>query len=547
MSKGEIVALQDIGDFSDVEIIEILVKPGDAIAVEDPILTLESDKATMEVPSLVAGTISEVVVAVGDKISQGDPLLRVESAHPDAHMGGQSDGQAGAEESSVQVKPSDETPQQGTQMVTLQDIGDFSDVEIIELLVNVGDTIAVEDPILTLESDKATMEVPSVASGKIAEIIVSVGDKISKGDALLRIEVGQVVEPDQAVPASAKNEPASDAATIYEEDQIAQPSQDFGPLPSPPPSLPPPAEISKSAKPHASPSVRHFARELGANLAKIRGTGPKGRITKIDVKNYIKEALQVSEVPATAVAFGPPPIPEVDFSQFGNIEKLAISKIKRITGSRLHRSWLDIPHVTHHDEADITELESFRKSVGHEIKSQGVRITVLAFICKAIIHTLREFPTFNASLSPDGESLILKKYFNLGIAVDTPNGLVVPVIKNVENMGVREFAAQLQEAGAKAREGKLTPSDFEGGCFTISSLGGIGGGFFTPIINPPEVAILGISRHQSVLVPDSAGYRAVIKLPLSLSYDHRVVDGAEAARFMAHLCKLLEDSRRILL
>ncbi len=536
MSAGELVALQDIGDFSDVEIIEILVNVGDTLAVDDSILTLESDKATMEVPSVVAGKISEIIVSVGDKVSQGDPLLRIEAASSDNEADSK-DGQADQPQPEPQAPASD-----STETVVLQDIGDFSDVEVIEVLVNAGDVLAIDDSILTLESDKATMEVPSLVSGKVSQVIVSVGDKVSKGDPLLSIESGQPAA------ASSKQDAKSPAQPDHpSKPDAVKPSDEGRPIHSPPSSLPPPAELSKSTKPHASPSVRRYARELGADLSKVRGTGQKGRITKDNVTQYVKQALQVSEAPKTAVAFGPPPIPEVDFSQFGSIETVSLSKIKRITGARLHRSWLDIPHVTHHDEAEITELEEFRKSASAELKSQGIRITVLSFICKAMVHALKEFPAFNSSLSPDSQSLILKKYINLGIAVDTPNGLVVPVIRNVESTSVREFAIKLQETGARAREGRLTPSDFEGGCFTISSIGGIGGRFFTPIINPPEVAILGVSRHQSVVVPDGGGVRTAIRIPLSLSYDHRVIDGAEAARFSAHLCRLLEDPRRILL
>ncbi len=448
------------------------------------------------------------------------------------------------------------------EIVALPDIGDFSDVEVIEILVSVGDSIAIEDSILTLESDKATMEVPSTIAGKITEVLISIGDKISQGDPLLRIDSeGAVEETDQdestasdaEQPAKVESPPIDkEVETVqieqpYAEEESATQNTYVPLVPAPSGPLPPPVEKSKIAMSYASPGTRRFARELGADLSLIRGTANKGRITKEDVKRFVKQTLQSKDTPTGGVVYGPPPIPEVDFSRFGAIELKSLSKIKRITGDRLHRSWLDIPHVTHHDESDITELENFRKSLGNELMDSGVRITVLAFICKAVVATLKEFPTFNSSLSPDNQSLILKKYFNLGIAVDTANGLVVPVVKGVENFGIKDFAIELQAAGEKARTGRLTPSDFEGGCFTISSLGGIGGRFFTPIINPPEVAILGVSRHHKVLVPGSSSIDTRLMLPLSLSYDHRVIDGAEAARFTAYLARLLEDPRRILL
>lgn len=437
------------------------------------------------------------------------------------------------------------------EIVKLQDIGDFTDVEIIELLVGVGDTIAVEDSILTLESDKATMEVPSLVAGTIEEVLVSIGDKISQGDALLKVKVSEgageeAAEPEDQPAAPEPEQPAEAPATEEAPQPAPQPDAPPAFAPSPPPVINAP-QTPRPELPYASPGVRKFARELGADLAQVSGSGKKGRITKDDVKAFVKQSLQSGAPGAGGARLGPPPLPEVDFSKFGATESLALSKIKRITGDRLHRSWLDIPHVTHHDEADITELEKFRKSIANEFKSTSNRITVLSFIVKATVHALKEFPTFNASLSADAQSLILKKYFNIGIAVDTPNGLVVPVVRGVENIGVREIAALLQETGEKAREGRLTPSDFEGGCFTISSLGGIGGRFFTPIINPPEVAILGVSRHHSVLAPSDDGIHANLHLPLSLSYDHRVIDGAEAARFTASLCEALKDPRRILL
>ncbi len=436
--------------------------------------------------------------------------------------------------------------------VKLPDIGDFTDVEVIEIHIASGDMVAAEDSLITLESDKATMDVPSPQSGEVAEIFVSVGDKISEEDPILTLkgvsdlEIEPESEPTEPDQESDETTPEESPAESIEESAPATVSSDpFAP--KRPPVLPPPVERAKGTLAHASPAVRRFARELGADLSKIRGTGAKGRIIKEDVQNYIKNILQEGFEPARGGFIGPPPIPEVDFSQFGLIESVRLSKIKRITGDRLHRSWLDIPHVTHHDEADISELEIFRKAIDAEEKISGTRVTILAFICKAIINALQQYPNFNASLSSDRQSLIMKRYFNIGVAVDTPNGLVVPVIRDIQKLGVLEIARTLQGLGEKARAGTLTPTDFQGGCFTISSLGGIGGRFFTPIINPPEVAILGVSRNHQVAVPGDDGVEWKTMLPLSLSYDHRVIDGAEAARFVKFVCELLFDARRILL
>lgn len=441
--------------------------------------------------------------------------------------------------------------------VLLPDIGDFSDVEVVEMHVAVGDNVAVEDSILTLESDKATMDVPSPEAGVVTEIVVGLGDTISEGDHLISLEVIETesiesesaVEQESVTETKERVQPETEANTDFP-DVSKNDSKAFSfEVPKPPPSLPPPVERAKLALPHASPGVRRFARQLGADLAEVRGTGAKGRILREDVQSHVKHLLQSGVSDTGMSSFRPPPpLPEVDFSKFGKTETVKLSKIKRITGERLHRSWIEIPHVTHHDEADITKLEEFRKAIDLEQRPLGTRVTILSFVCKAIVNALQRFPSFNASLSPDNQSLILKKYFNIGVAVDTPNGLVVPVIKDIQSLGIINTAKSLQEYGKKAREGQLTPADFEGGCFTISSLGGIGGRYFTPIINPPEVAILGISRHHKKVTPaEDKGIEWKTMLPLSLSYDHRVIDGAEAARFVSYLCELLGDSRRILL
>ncbi len=441
----------------------------------------------------------------------------------------------------------------------LPDIGDFDEVEVIEIHVDPGTIIALEDPIITVESEKASMDIPSSLTGEVTEIAVQLGSKISQGDHILTVRVlSESPTAKKHIPSDQKPELQKEPKTEqFEADATerssasvwleSQAQSNYGRQASPPPTLPPPVERAKGALPHASPSIRRFARQLGADLSKIRGRGAKGRILREDVKNFVKQTLQSGSQFSDVHQIGPPPLPEVDFSKFGQIDTVTVSKIKRITGDRLHRSWLDIPHVTHHDEADITELDHFRKIVDSEQREKGTRVTILAFICKAIISALQTFPTFNASLSPDRQSIILKKYINIGVAVDTSNGLVVPVIKGIDTLGVLKIAKALQELGERARAGTLTPADFQGGCFTISSLGGIGGRFFTPIINPPEVAILGVSRHHPVAIPSENGVDWKTMLPLSLSYDHRVIDGAEAARFVKLVGELLYDARRMLL
>lgn len=459
--------------------------------------------------------------------------------------------------------------------VKIPDIGDFDEVDVIEVLVKTGDRVSVEDPLITLESDKATMDVPSTAEGVISEVRVKVGDKVAEGNVVVVLdsEAGDAEETKEPeAPAPADDEDGGDDAG-EESEQASTDRRDDGstaeggphPAPgdedepptasppaghAPPPTLPPPAERAGVTPPHASPAIRRFARELGVDLSRIRGSGPKGRILREDVQQFVKAALggeAGTAATASTAGAGIPPIPEVDFSRFGTVETVPLGRIKRISGPHLHRSWLNIPHVTHHDEADITELEAFRQAIKAESEKQGARVTVLAFILKALASTLREFPTVNASLAPDGQSLILKKYCHLGMAVDTPNGLVVPVIRDVDHLGILDLARAMAGISAKARDGKLSPSDLQGGCMSVSSLGGIGGTAFTPIINAPEVAILGVVRARMTPVWNGTEFRPRLMLPLDLSYDHRVIDGAEAARFVSHLCNLLGDVRRLLL
>ena len=469
--------------------------------------------------------------------------------------------------------------------VRVPDIGDFSDIPIIEILVEVGDRVRPEDPLVTLESDKATMDVPAPAAGVVRELAVAVGDNVSEGSVLLRIDAeGGAVGVGESVPAggeSAEAAATADVATTGAAD--ATPADELssdraagsvsaggdaaptaGPADSgmpasgasaPDPRAPrgrPSPTASLAAEParrvisHATPAMRRYARELGVELDKVKGTGRKGRILREDISGFVKRALSAPPEGA-AGGTGIPPIPPVDFSRFGEVETRPLSRIKRISGPHLHRSWVNVPHVTNHDEADVTDLEAFRQSIKGEAAAGGVRITLLAFVTRAVAAALAEFPTFNASLGPEGDTLVIKKYIHVGIAVDTPNGLMVPVLRDADQKGVYDLAREMAELGARARDGALKSGELQGGTFTISSLGGIGGTAFTPIINAPEVAILGLSRARTAPVWDGSAFAPRLMLPLDLSWDHRVVDGAEAARFLAHLARLLGDVRRLLL
>ena len=429
--------------------------------------------------------------------------------------------------------------------VVVPDIGDFKDVPVIEVLVKPGDSVKAEDSLVTLESDKATMEVPAPFSGVVKEMKVKVGDKVSQGVAILTLEADGAIQPAAPKPAAPAPAPAARAAPP----PAAPPQQPTGvaaPAVAPSPALAPVDEAG-FAHTHASPGVRRFARELGVDLTRVKGSGPKGRILKDDVQGYVKSSLSRPAAAPAGGGLSVLPLPVVDFAKFGATELKPLSRIKKISGANLHRNWVTIPHITQNDEADITELEAFRRQMAEEGQKQGVRVTLLAFLIKAAVAALKQFPQFNASLSPDGESLVLKQYYNIGVAVDTPNGLVVPVIRECDRKGVIQLARELGEVSARAREGKLSPADMQGGCFSISSLGGIGGLNFTPIINAPEVAILGVSR--SVMKPSYRDGQFVprLMLPLSLSYDHRVIDGAEGARFITYLNAVLSDIRRLVL
>lgn len=431
--------------------------------------------------------------------------------------------------------------------VKVPDIGDFKDVEIIDVLVKPGDAVKAEDPIITLESDKATIDIPSPGAGVIKALKVKKGDRVSEGDAIADMETEAGVpgeKPAQQAtekPAEARPEPAPKATepTRAESRPAPEPARAAGPRPSPTAGL---VNEEGFRKAHASPAVRRFARELGVDLGAVEGSGPKGRILREDVQGYVKRALAQG-----GGGLGVAPMPEIDFSQFGPVETQALTKINKLTGQNLHRNWVTIPHVTQFDEADITELESFRKTLADEYKDKGVKITFLAFLMKAVVSALKEYPRVNASLDATGEHLILKHYYHIGVAVDTPDGLVVPVIRDVDRMSLVDIAAALQEMSQKARDKKLKPADMQGGCFTISSLGGIGGTSFTPIVNAPEVAILGVSRAKMQPVWNGKEFAPRMILPLSLSYDHRVIDGALGARFTTFLSSRLSDMRRMLL
>lgn len=548
MSQVE-VKVPDIGDFKEVEVIELMVKVGDTIKVDQSLLTVESDKASMEIPSSHAGVVKEIKVKVGDKVAEGSLIVIIDAegsaAAPAAEQAPAAAPAVAPAQQAAAPAPAAAPAAGGLQDVIVPDIGDFKEVEVIELMIKVGDTVKVEQSLLTVESDKASMEIPSSQAGVIKELKVKLGDKIAKGSVIAVIEAtggasAPAAAPAQAAPAKAAAAPAASTASA--------------PV-SAPAAAAPAAPTAPAGKSHASPSVRKFARELGADLTRIAGTGPKGRVVQDDVRNYIKSVLAGATAAAPVAKGGSGvgldllPWPSLDFSKFGETELLPLSRIKKISGPNLHRNWVMMPHVTQFDEADITELEEFRKTSNEAYaKSKSpVKLTMLAFVIKASVSALKKFPAFNASLDGAGENLILKKYYNIGFAADTPNGLVVPVIKNADQKTLGQIAIEMGELAAQARDGKLKPADMQGATFTISSLGGIGGTAFTPIINAPEVAILGLSKSSMKPVWDGKQFVPRLMLPTSLSYDHRVIDGAMGARFSAYLGEVLADLRKTLL
>lgn len=557
MSQVIEVKVPDIGDFKDLPVIDVLVKAGDKIDAEQALITLESDKATMDVPSPAAGTIKALSLKVGDEVSEGSLILTLETANG---SGAQANGaaapapapavapQAAAQAPAPEAAPAAPAASGGTSKIDVKvpDIGGYDDVPVSDVLVKVGDTVTAEQSLVTLESDKASMDVPSPAAGVVKELKIKVGDKVSEGSLIVVLEGA-------AAPAKAAA-PAAAPAPVVQSAAPAAPAPAAAPAPVAAVAAPA-AAGNAGAQPisHASPSVRKFARELGVDVTQVKGTGPKGRVVVDDVRNFIKSALAGNRPAATGAApagggeLNLLPWPKVDFSKFGPVEPKALSRIKKISGANLHRNWVMIPHVTNNDEADIGELEAFRVQLNKENEKAGVKVTMLAFVIKACVLALKKFPTFNASL--DGDNLVFKQYFHIGFAADTPNGLVVPVVRDADKKGVFEIARETSELAKLAREGKLKPDQMQGGCFSISSLGGIGGTTFTPIINAPEVAILGLSRSYQKPVWDERKQQFLpqLTLPLSLSYDHRVIDGAEAARFNAYLGQLLQDFRRAML
>ena len=544
------VKVPDIGDFKDVPVIEVLVKPGDVVKVDQSLISLESDKATMDVPSPVEGAIAEVLAKVGDKVSMGTLIARIESEARETPKAEAAPAKAAAAPPAPAKVPSAPAGKVAAPVapakaaaidITIPDIGDFNDVPVIEILVKVGDTVEAEQPVVTLKSDKASMDVPSPAAGKITEIVVKVGDKVSMGSLIAKLDAGGSagsISPDQEDEADAKEE--EDAAEAPDISPVAP--NDLPPRPakaSAGPALPDFSGV------HAGPAVRRLARELGLDLNLIKGTGEKARITREDLKAALSKGA-VAPVSGGAL----PAVPQVDFAKFGPIETVPLSRIKKISGPRLHASWVNIPHVTHTDEADITELDAFRKALDEDAKKdkpKPYRVSLLPLLMRAAVAALKAFPNFNAALGPGGNSLILRRYWHIGVAVDTPDGLVVAVVKDVDQKGVIDLARELGALSEKARAGKLAATEMQGATFTISSLGGIGGTAFTPIVNAPEVAILGVVRSKMAPVWDGTAFQPRLMLPLCLSYDHRVIDGAAGARFMRHLAGLLEDMRRIIL
>lgn len=560
------IQVPDIGDFDEVTVIELLVKPGDTVTAEQSLITVESDKASMEIPSSHAGVVKEIKVKLDDKVKQGSVVLTLEVAGAAESEEKQAPVQAAPAPAAIKTEaaaaPVVETPAPvapqvaaagGPVEVRVPNIGDFKDVVVIEVLVKVGDSIKVEQSLVTVESDKASMEIPSSTSGVLKELKVKLGDTVNIGDLLAILEgsAAAAQAPSPAAPAAAAaSAPAAATAAVA-----------VAPAPSAAAQVVPahePATAPQSGLPHASPSVRKFARELGVPLTELKGSGPKGRITQDDVQGFTKAVMagdtltqaQVAKAPAPAKAgtgagMDLLPWPKVDFTKFGPVERQDLSRIKKISGANLHRNWVMIPHVCNHDDADITELEAFRVQMNKENEKSGVKLTMLAFLIKASVAALKKFPQFNASL--DGDQLVLKQYYNVAFAADTPNGLVVPVIKDADKKGVMQISQEMGELAKKARDGKLSPADMQGACFTISSLGGIGGRYFTPIINAPEVAILGVCKSRIEPVWDGTAFQPRLMQPLSLSWDHRVIDGAAAARFNAYLGQILADFRRTML
>ena len=561
------IQVPDIGDFDEVGVIELLVKPGDAVKAEQSLITVESDKASMEIPSSHAGVVQELRVQVGDKVKQGSVVLTLDvaGAASESNPAPAQSQQAQAATQTVATTPAPSAASvamaapAGPVEVRVPDIGDFKDVAVIEMLVKVGDTLKLEQSLFTVESDKASMEIPSPAAGVLKELKVKIGDTVNIGDLVAVLEgttaaaAPAPVATPVAVPAAASAPaPVAAAAPVVAAAAAPAAATASAPVPAHQPGTP------AAGLPHASPSVRKFARELGVPIDEVKGTGPKGRITQDDVAAFTKQVMagaaqtkaQAAKAPVaasggTGVGLDLLPWPKVDFTKFGPVERKDLSRIKKISGANLHRNWVVIPHVTNHDDADITDLEAFRVQFNKENEKSGVKVTMLAFMIKAAVAALKKFPEFNSSL--DGDQLVMKNYFHIGFAADTPNGLVVPVIRDADQKGIVQISQEMGDLAKKARDGKLGPADMTGGCFSISSLGGIGGRYFTPIINAPEVAIMGVCKSSLEPKWDGKQFAPRLMLPLSLSWDHRVIDGASAARFNVYFASLLADFRRIVM
>jgi len=561
MSTIQDIFIPDLGGDTDVDLIDIMVAVGDTVEVEDGLITLETEKASMDVPTTHTGVIKEILVAIGDKVNSGDLIARIElqddSAAPVEEVSApaavstpassdlksaeaelQAVSNANAEISCQFVN--EQTICSVVEEVYIPDLGGDKDVDLIDIMVNVGDTVEFDEGLLTLETEKASMDVPAPFAGEILELFVEVGAKVNSGDLIAKMTKTVVMEnklPTPAKTAAPVQTEAPKAAPAKSTIQEAMAKTSVVETPANSKVL-----STKATKVYASPSVRKVAREFGVDLGFVKGSGRKNRIVKDDIKAYVKEQLNK---PATAagsgLGFNLPELKEIDFSKFGEIETVELSRIQKISGPSLHRNWVSIPHITQFDESDITELEKFRKE--QNALADGFKLSPLVFVVKAVAKALAIHPKFNSSLSTDGDSIIMKKYFNVAIAVDTPNGLMVPVIKDVDKKGFKEIAVEMAEISTKAREGKLKATDMQGACFTISSLGGIGGTKFTPIINAPEVAILGLSKSEIKPKWNGESFDPALMLPLSLSYDHRVIDGADGARFTTTLSKLLSDIR----
>jgi pyruvate dehydrogenase E2 component (dihydrolipoamide acetyltransferase) len=550
---SELIRVPDIGN-GEGEVIELMVKVGDRIEADQSVLTLESDKASMEIPAPKAGVIKAMKVKLGDRLKEGDELFELEvegeaAAEPAAAPAATPAPAAEKPAEAAEAAPTAAAPAPApapaaadtVQDIHVPDIGSSGKARIIELMVNVGDSIEADQSLITLESDKASMEIPSPAAGIVESISVKVEDEVGTGDLILKLKVAG------AAPAAA---PAQAAAAAPAKAEAAAPAAKAESAAAPA-AAPAAAHVNNGAKVHAGPAVRQLAREFGVELNAVSATGPHGRVLKEDVQAYVKSIMTKSkDAPAAGGAtggMGIPPIPEVDFSRFGETEEVPMTRLMQLGATGLHRSWLNIPHVTQFDQADITDLEAFRIAQKAVAEKAGVKLTVLPLLLKASAHLLKELPDFNSSLAPSGKAIIRKKYFNIGFAVDTPEGLLVPVIKNVDQKSLLQLAAEAAELAEKARSKKLSANDMQGACFTISSLGHIGGTGFTPIVNAPEVAILGVSKATMQPVWDGKAFQPRLMLPLSLSYDHRVINGAAAARFTKRLSELLADIRTILL